>query len=104
MPYQITIKPSGHSFACADDDSVLTAAMAADLMLPYGCRNGACGSCKGRILAGTVDYGPYQAATLTDDDKTQGLALFCCAKPLSDLVIEVKEVRRAVAAASSATS
>jgi CDP-4-dehydro-6-deoxyglucose reductase len=95
MPQQITISPSGHSFACADGDTVLAAAMAADLMLPYGCRNGACGTCKGKILEGQVDYGPHQASTLTDDEKRQGLALFCCAKPLSELVIEVREVRRA---------
>jgi CDP-4-dehydro-6-deoxyglucose reductase len=93
MPRQITIKPSDHSFTCADDDTVLAAAMNADLMLPYGCRNGACGSCKGRILAGRVDYGAHQATALTDEEKAQGLALFCCAKPLTDLVIEVKEVR-----------
>jgi CDP-4-dehydro-6-deoxyglucose reductase len=95
MSLQITIKPGDHSFACEDRDSVLTAAMAADLMLPYGCRNGACGSCKGKILSGKVDYGAHQASTLTDDEKRQGLALFCVAKPLTDLVIEVKEVRRA---------
>jgi CDP-4-dehydro-6-deoxyglucose reductase len=95
MPHQITINPSGHSFACADDDTVLQAAMAADLMLPYGCRNGACGTCKGKIVEGRVDYGPHQASTLTDDEKGQGLALFCCAKPLTDLVLEVREVRRA---------
>ena len=80
MPHQITIKPSDHSFACPDGDTVLAAAMAADLMLPYGCRNGACGTCKGKILDGRVDYGPHQASTLTDDEKRQGLALFCCAK------------------------
>ncbi len=95
MPHQITIKPSNHSFACPDGDTVLESAMAADLMLPYGCRNGACGTCKGRILEGRVDYGAYQASTLTDDEKQQGLTLFCCAKPATDLVIEVKEVRRA---------
>jgi CDP-4-dehydro-6-deoxyglucose reductase len=95
MPQQITIKPSDHSFTCADGDTVLQAATAADLTIPYGCRNGACGTCKGRILAGTVDYGAHQASTLTDAEKAQGLALFCCAKPTSDLVIEVKEVRRA---------
>jgi CDP-4-dehydro-6-deoxyglucose reductase len=95
MPHQITIKPSDHSFACPDGDTVLVAAMAADLMLPYGCRNGACGTCKGKILDGRVDYGPHQASTLTDDEKRQGLALFCCARPETDLVIEVKEVRRA---------
>ena len=95
MPFKITIKPSDHSFACDAGDTVLTAAMNADFILPYGCRNGACGTCKGRILEGTVDYGPHQATTLTDEEKRQGLALFCCAQPKTDLVIEVKEVRRA---------
>ena len=95
MSFQITIKPSDHSYVCADGDTVLSAAMAADLMLPYGCRNGACGTCKGRILDGEVDYGAYQPSTLTDADKSAGLALFCCAKPRTDLVIEVREVRRA---------
>jgi CDP-4-dehydro-6-deoxyglucose reductase len=92
---QITIKPSDHAFGCDADETVLQAAMRADLMIPYGCRNGACGTCKGRILEGRVDYGAYQAATLTDDDKHEGFALFCCARPLEDLVIEVREVRRA---------
>jgi CDP-4-dehydro-6-deoxyglucose reductase len=95
MTFQITIKPSEHSFPCAADETVLAAAMRADLMLPYGCRNGACGTCKGKILAGEVDYGAHQKSTLTDDDKRVGLALFCCAKPLTDVTIEVREVRRA---------
>ncbi|MGC1816558.1 MAG: CDP-6-deoxy-delta-3,4-glucoseen reductase [Casimicrobiaceae bacterium] len=95
MTLQITIQPSGHAFACDADETVLQAAMRADLMIPYGCRNGACGTCKGRILDGDVDYGPHQASTLTDDEKRRGLALFCCARPKTDLVIEVREVRRA---------
>jgi CDP-4-dehydro-6-deoxyglucose reductase, E3 len=95
MTFEITIKPSEHSFRCEEGDTVLTAAMRADLMLPYGCRNGACGTCKGRVLAGQVDYGAHQASTLTDEEKKKGLALFCCAKPLTDLTIEVREVRRA---------
>jgi CDP-4-dehydro-6-deoxyglucose reductase len=92
---QIIIKPSDHTFDCAPDETVLQAAMRADLMIPYGCRNGACGTCKGRILAGTVDYGPHAPSTLTSEEKAQGLALFCCAKPKEDLTIEVREVRRA---------
>jgi CDP-4-dehydro-6-deoxyglucose reductase len=92
---QITIKPSDHAFACDADETVLQAAMRADLMIPYGCRNGACGTCKGKILAGDVDYGSYQTSTLTEDEKRTGYALFCSAKPLTDLVIEVREVRRA---------
>src|SRR5688572_32245750 len=93
MP-QVIIKPSDHTCPCADDETVLEAAMKADLILPYGCRNGACGTCKGTILEGDVDYGPHQPSTLTDDEKRVGLALFCCAKPLTDLVIKVREVRR----------
>jgi CDP-4-dehydro-6-deoxyglucose reductase len=78
-PHQVTITPSDHSFVCNEGDTVLAAAMAADLMLPYGCRNGACGTCKGKIVEGRVDYGPHQASTLTEAEKRLGLALFCCA-------------------------
>ncbi len=86
MTFEITIKPSEHSVPCDDGETVLAAAMRADLMLPYGCRNGACGTCKGKILSGQVDYGTHQASTLTAEEKRMGLALFCCAKPLTDLV------------------
>ena len=83
MPFDVTIKPGEHAFACEADETVLEAAMKADLLLPYGCRNGACGTCKGRILSGSVDYGPHAPSTLTDDEKRRGLALFCCARPRS---------------------
>jgi CDP-4-dehydro-6-deoxyglucose reductase len=95
MPYQITIKPSDHSFACDDGETVLAAAMRADLMIPYGCRNGACGTCKSLIVSGEVDYGAHQPSTLTDIEKNRGLALLCVAHPKTDLVLEVREVRRA---------
>ena len=95
MTVQINIRPSDHTFACEAGETVLQAAMRADLMIPYGCRNGACGTCKGRILEGSVDFGAHQPSTLTDDEKRSGLALFCCARPLSDITIEVREVRRA---------
>ena len=95
MPHQITIKPSDHSFAADEGETVLAAAMRADLMIPYGCRNGACGTCKSRIVSGTIDYGAHLPATLSEADKSEGLALLCVGKPLTDLVLEVREVRRA---------
>ena len=95
MPHQITIKPSDHSFAADEGETVLAAAMRADLMIPYGCRNGACGTCKSRIISGTIDYGAHLPATLSEADKSEGLALLCVGKPLTDLVLEVREVRRA---------
>lgn len=95
MSFKITIQPSGHEFPGEADESILEAALAHGLVLPYSCRNGACGVCKGRLLAGRVDYGDYQDSTLTEAEKASGMALFCCAKPLSDLQIESHEVSRA---------
>jgi CDP-4-dehydro-6-deoxyglucose reductase len=92
MTYQVTIQPSGHQFTAKPDETLLGAALNAGFSLPYGCRNGACGACKGKVLAGSVDYGVHQESALTHEDKLKGLALFCCCKAQSDLTIEVKEV------------
>lgn len=92
MPFQITIQPSEHKFTPEADETILEAALRHGFTLPYGCRNGACGSCKGKLISGQVDYGDHQRNTLTAAEKAQGLALFCCATPLSDLVIECREV------------
>ena len=90
--HNVTIQPAGQSFQVEEDEAVLVAALRQGIVLPYGCKNGACGSCKGKILSGSVDYGAYQTKALTDDEKAQGKALFCQAKPLSDLVIEARTV------------
>jgi CDP-4-dehydro-6-deoxyglucose reductase, E3 len=90
--HKVTVQPSGHAFEVQEGESVLTAALRQDLVLPYGCRNGACGSCKGRIVEGTVDYGVYQKKALTDEEKAQGKALFCQARPLTDLVVEARTI------------
>lgn len=92
MSFQVTIKPSGHRFMVEAGDTVLNAALEAGFSLPYGCRNGACGACKGRVLEGRVAHGRHQAHALTAQDEAAGLALFCCAEPQSDLVIECREV------------
>jgi CDP-4-dehydro-6-deoxyglucose reductase len=92
MSFRVTVRPSGRQFSVAGDETVLEAALRQHLGLPYGCRNGACGTCKARLLEGSVDYGDHQAATLTDAEKREGKALLCCARPKSDLVIEAREV------------
>ncbi len=90
--HSVTIQPSGHQFQVEDGEAVLAAALRQGFVLPYGCKNGACGSCKARILSGAVDYGVYQQKALTDEDKAQGKALLCQAKPLGDLVIEARTI------------
>jgi CDP-4-dehydro-6-deoxyglucose reductase, E3 len=90
--HKVTVQPSGQSFAVDEGESVLTAALRQGVMLPYGCKNGACGSCKGKIVSGAVDYGHYHARVLTDEERAHGKALFCQAKPLGELVIECRTI------------
>jgi len=92
MSFSVRIEPSGHTFAVDGEDTILEAALRHGLTLPYGCRDGACGACKGKVLSGEVDHGKSQA--LNDAERSNGLALYCCARPQSDLVIESREVRR----------
>jgi CDP-4-dehydro-6-deoxyglucose reductase len=92
MAHQVTVLPSGHQFSVADGQTVLDAALHAGVMLPYSCKNGACSSCKGKLIDGQVELGPHQAQTLTAEEAGRGLTLFCVAKPLSDLTIEAREV------------
>jgi CDP-4-dehydro-6-deoxyglucose reductase len=92
MTFQITVLPSGHQFPCEADDTVLAAAIRAGIGLPYGCKNGACGSCKGKVVAGSVEHKAHQQRALPDEEKAAGQALFCCAIAQSDLTIEAREV------------
>src|SRR5271163_784574 len=93
MSFQISVQPSNRQFTCDDGETVLAAALRAGVGLPYGCKNGACGSCKGKILEGTVVHDAHQLQALTQDEATRGLALFCSAHPTSDLIIEAREVQ-----------
>jgi len=95
MTHQVTIRNTGHQFQAADGESVLQAALNAGLVIPYGCRDGACGSCKGKLIEGRIDYGRYSEKALAPAEREGGFALFCQAKPLSDVVIEAREVRQA---------
>jgi len=93
MPFTVTVQSSGHRFDVEPDETVLAAALRAGIGLPYGCKNGACGSCRGRIIEGRVHHAVHQANALSAEDEARGGALFCSAHPDSDLVIEVREVR-----------
>jgi CDP-4-dehydro-6-deoxyglucose reductase len=92
MTFNITIKPSNHSFPQETGETILDAGLKHGYVLPYGCRNGVCGACKGKVLQGSVDHGKYQSHALSETEIAEGLTLFCCAKPTSDLIIECHEV------------
>ena len=88
----VTVLPSKLQFQVEEGEAVLIAALRQGIILPYGCKSGACGSCKGKLLEGSVDYGVYQKKALPDFEREQGKALFCQATPLTDLVIEARTV------------
>ena len=93
MGHLITVQPSGQTFQAEADETLLDAALRQGLMLPYGCRNGSCGACRGKVLAGQIDHGQAQTVTLSEADRNTGEALFCCAKAQSDLSIESRSMR-----------
>lgn len=93
MTFSVTIQPSGHKFQVESHETVLAAALRLGVGLPYGCKNGACGTCKGRVVQGSVVHDAHQAQALSAEEASLGLALFCSAHPSSDLIIEVREVQ-----------
>lgn len=88
----VTIQNSGHQFQVRPSQTVLEAAIESGINLPYGCRNGACGACKGKVISGKVMHDDYQGSAMSDAELAAGQALFCCARPLEDLVIECREL------------
>lgn len=95
MSFQVTVQPSQHQFAADADKSVLDAALAAGILLPYSCRSGACSTCKAKIVSGSVEAGSSAAQILTPAEIGEGYTLLCQARATSDLVIESREVRLA---------
>lgn len=96
MSHQVTIQSSGHAFTVNDGETVLAAALREGIVIAYGCRSGVCGTCKGRLLEGTVNYGIYQEHAMSEAEKRAGMALFCQAQPLADLTIQCREIGSAV--------
>jgi CDP-4-dehydro-6-deoxyglucose reductase, E3 len=94
MSFKLTIQSNALSFTADQGESILAAALRNGVNLPYGCRNGACGSCKGRVLAGTIEYRDQHMEGITMAEKQAGYALFCQAIPVTDIVIEARLVDR----------
>ncbi len=83
---------SGAIFTVNEGESVLTAALRQGVMLPYSCKNGTCGSCKGTLQSGEVHYPFHPPMALSREEIGDGQVLFCQAEPTEDLVIQVREI------------
>ena len=92
MTFTVTVRPSGVSFSVDRDEPILAAAIRQGIGLPYGCRDGACGSCKCKLVEGRVIHGTHQAKALSPAEEEAGFTLTCRAAPQTDVVIEARTV------------
>lgn len=93
MSFKVIVEPSGLSFEVGPDQTVLDAALAADIMLPYSCRGGGCSTCKGKVLEGEFEAGEAPEHILEQDELIQGYTLMCQARPKTDMRIESPQAR-----------
>lgn len=95
MTFQISILPSGRTFTVNADEPMLAAGIRQGIGLPYGCKDGACGSCKCKKIAGIVVHGAHQSKALSEEEEANGYVLTCCGVPQSDVVLESRQVTEA---------
>lgn len=88
----VTLKSSGRQFPVAIGETVLEAAQRAGVALPYSCRAGVCGSCKATLLQGRCEYPRNPPLALSADAVAHHAVLLCQAVPLTDLLLEAREV------------
>lgn len=84
----VSVSVGGRRVECGPDRTVLEAFLRAGVWMPNSCNQGTCGTCKIRVLAGEVDHGASPRDTLTDAERSAGLALACQARPRTDTVVE----------------
>ncbi len=90
--FSITLQKSGKSFLVAEDESILDAALKQGIILAYGCKNGACGSCKAKVIEGEFAIGPHSSNGLTDEEASRNIALLCCTTPKSNCTVDAREI------------
>ncbi len=92
MSFTVKVEPSGRTFSANEGETLLAAAIRQGIGLPYGCKDGACGSCKCKKIEGVVVHGSHQDKALSAQEEENGLILACCGVPQSDVVLESRQV------------
>lgn len=82
----VTIENTGEQYICPYDTVLLDAGLGAGLHIPHNCRGGACGTCKAKVLEGSVDHGWVMSFAITDEEKLEGYCLTCQSKPTAPII------------------
>ena len=93
--FQVSVLPSGRHFSVNPDEAMLAAGIRQGIGLPYGCKDGACGSCKCKKISGVVVHRAHQSKALSAEEEASGFVLTCCGVPHSDVVLESRQVTEA---------
>ena len=84
--YTVAFAKQNRTIECRSDMFVLDAARRAGVRLPSSCSKGLCGTCKSKLVSGTVDM--KHGGGIRQREIDAGMALLCCSKPTSDLVVD----------------
>lgn len=87
----VRVLPSGHDYFVEGAADLLDAGLSAGLSLRYGCSDGSCGRCRGRLVTGEVRETRPPGYALSAQQRARGELLLCCHTAVTDVVIEAVE-------------
>lgn len=85
--FTVKLSCSSRSFTMSASETVLSAARKAGVAIPSSCSQGVCGTCKTRLIEGTVDM--KHNGGIREREVQKGLRLLCCSRPTSDLTLDL---------------
>jgi propane monooxygenase reductase component len=90
MKHIVRLEPVGIDIEVDESQTILRAALEQGVLLPHGCKEGQCASCKSLVLEGEdIDLDSYSTFALPDFEKEEGFTLLCRAHAFEDLTIEL---------------
>jgi CDP-4-dehydro-6-deoxyglucose reductase len=90
---KLSIKPDNIVLELEENNNVLDSALKRNVNLPYGCKDGLCGTCKCKVLSGDFKLdNTYNNRILTDEELEQGYTLLCKTIPQSNLELYIPDI------------
>jgi ferredoxin-NADP reductase len=75
--FTVSIASTGQEVTVGADETLLTALRRANVAAPYSCRQGFCGTCRTRVVAGAVDH---RDTLLTEPERAASMMLVCISR------------------------